>query len=226
MSEERLTELDFKANNASVNKSYSRFIKSMRLALPLLALVLTVVVMAWPEMDDKIVTFKKEHLLPNTNLAENELINPRFNSRDRDLNPYTVTATRAIQNQQEPDLIKLDSPTGNMTLKDGALLDVKANAGSYEQKEEKLFLESDVELTHQSGYVLTTDELRVDLKNGQAFSDKDVQITASEGNIEATGLDGNLETEILIFKGPAKMKLNNTPQKTAEEKTPEEQDNE
>lgn len=226
MSEERLTELDFTANKASINKGYSRFIKSMRLALPLLALVLTVVVMAWPEMDDKIVTVKKEDLLPNANLAENELINPRFNSRDRDLNPYTVTATRAIQNQQEPDLIKLDSPTGNMTLKDGALLDVKANAGSYEQKEEKLFLESDVELTHQSGYVLTTDELRVDLKNGQAFSDKDVQITASEGNIEATGLDGNLETEILIFKGPAKMTLNSTPQETAEEKTLGEQDNE
>ena len=159
-------------------------------------------------MDDKVATIKNEELLPDAALAENELINPRFQSTDKDLNPYTVTAKSAIQNQQNPDLVKLDTPKGRMVMKGGATLKVEANSGSYEQKQEKLFLENNVMLNHQSGYILNTQELRVDLKEGQAFSDKDVTITGPEGTIHAVGLDGNLETEILIFKGPATLTLN------------------
>jgi LPS export ABC transporter protein LptC len=208
MNEERLTELDFNAPKAEINRNYSRFVRSMRLALPLLALALTVVVIAWPEMDDKIVTIQKDKLLPDANLAENELINPRFQSTDKDLNPYTVTAKSAIQNQQNADLVKLDTPKGSMTMKDGAILNVEANAGSYEQKQEKLFLENNVILNHQSGYILQTQELRVDLKKGQAFSDKEVMITGTDGTINAAGLEGDLDNEILIFKGPATLTLN------------------
>ncbi|MAZ76245.1 MAG: LPS export ABC transporter periplasmic protein LptC [Micavibrio sp.] len=208
MNEERLTELDFKTPKAEIDKNYSRFIRSMRLLLPLLALGLTVIVITWPQMDSKIVTIQKDELLPNTDLAENELINPRFQSTDTDLNPYTVTAKRAIQNQQNPDLVKLDTPKGNMTMKDGTILNVKASSGSYEQTEEKLFLENNVMLNHQSGYILNTQELRVDLKKGQAFSDKDVTITGTDGTIQATGLKGDLDNEVLIFKGPATLTLN------------------
>lgn len=208
MNEQRLTELDFKKTKAGINRNYSRFIRSMRFILPLLALTLTVVVIAWPEMDDKITTIKKEELLPDAKLAENELINPRFQSTDKELNPYTVTAKSAIQNQQNPDLVKLDAPKGSMIMKDGATLKIEANSGSYEQKKEKLFLENNVKLNHQSGYILNTEELRVDLKKGQTFSDKDVIITGTDGTIQAKGLDGNLETEVLIFKGPATLTLN------------------
>lgn len=208
MNEDRLTELDYKDRKTEINKNYSRVIRSMRLILPLCALILTVVVVAWPEMDEDIATLQQEDLLLNTSAAENELVNPRFQSTDKELNPYTVTAKSALQNQQNPDLVKLDSPKGNMVLKDGATLEVQALSGSYEQKQEKLFLENQVTLNHQSGYILNTEELRVDLKKGEAFSDKNVIIKGTDGTINAAGLDGNLDHEILIFKGPATLTLN------------------
>ncbi|NCO03888.1 MAG: LPS export ABC transporter periplasmic protein LptC [Alphaproteobacteria bacterium] len=207
MSENRLSEIDFHAPKAKINRRYTSFVKAMRLLLPLSALALTIIVITWPETDNKIIAIDERSLIPNTDLAKNELLNPKFESIDKDLNPYTVTATRALQNQENANLLKLENPNGNMILKDGQALYVDAINGTYEQEEEKLFLEKDVTLKHQSGYVLTTQELRIDLKNGQAFSDKDVEITGIDGHIKAKGLDGDTNTEVLIFKGPATLTL-------------------
>lgn len=218
MSENRLSEIDFHAPKAQINRRYTRFIKVMRLLLPLSALALTVVVITWPETDNKIIAVDERSLIPDMDLAKNELLNPKFESVDKDLNPYTVTATRALQNQENASLLKLENPNGNIILKDGQSLHIDALNGTYEQEEEKLFLEQDVKLKHQSGYVLTTQELRVDLKTGQAFSDKDVEIKGVDGHIKAKGLDGNTNTEILIFKGPATLTLTpNTPSIQSEE---------
>ena len=182
----------------------------MRFILPLAALALTAIVITWPEMDNKILPVEKSALIPDTNRAQNELLNPRFESVDQNQNPYNVTAERAIQNQQNANLLKLEKPHGSMTMKDGAALNITSDLGSYEKEQEKLFLEKNVTLEHQSGYTLSTEELRVDLKDGQAFSDKDVEIKGDQGTIKAKGLDGDTETEILIFKGPATLTLNNT----------------
>jgi len=208
MTEDRLSQIDFNAPKAPINQGYSKFVKAMRFMLPLSALILTVIVITWPENDNKIMTIEEQALLPDTDLAKNELLNPRFESVDKDLNPYTVTATRALQNQENAGFLRLENPNGHMVLKDGQTLKVDALNGTYEQEEEKLFLQDSVKLEHQSGYILTTEELRVDLKKGQAFSDKDVKITGTDGTITATGLDGDTNTEILIFKGPATLTLN------------------
>lgn len=210
MNKERLTELDFKSSRIHINKNYSRFIRYMRFILPVCALILTVIVITWSKTDNQIAVIQKEDILPNTDLAENELINPKFQSADKDLNPYIVTANRAIQNGQNPNLIKLYKPKGNISLKDGNKLNISSDLGSYEQKQEKLFLEQNVILNHQSGYILNTEELRINLKKGQAFSDKEVTINGIKGNIKASGLDGDLEKNIIIFKGPATLTL--TPQ--------------
>lgn len=218
MSENRLSEIDFHAPKAKINRRYTHFIKAMRVILPLSALALTVVVVTWSETDNKIIAVDERSLIPDTDLAKNELLNPKFESVDQDLNPFTVTASRALQNQENANLLKLENPNGNMTLKDGQSLLINALNGTYEQEEEKLFLEQDVQLKHQSGYTLTTQELRVDLKNGQAFSDKDVEITGVDGHIKAKGLKGDTNTEILIFKGPATLTLTpNAPSKNNEE---------
>jgi len=210
MNDARLSELNFKTPPKKIGKFYTRFIKSMRLFLPLAALGLVVVVMAWPQMDNKIATIEasNETLIPDTALVENELIKPRFESLDSNENPYVVTASKATQNQQKPDLVMLDDLKANVILKDGATLDVEALSGSYEQKEEKLFLETDVVLTHGQGYELKTNDLRIDLKQGAALSDRDVQITGAQFRINAAGMNGQLNDEVLIFNGPATVILN------------------
>ena len=207
----RLDDLNNGAMNAPIGKGYSRFVKLMRFGLPFIALALMVVVITWPEMDDKIVVVQKEELIPESvnDIGENELLNPRFETTDNQNQPVNITAARALQNQENPNLVRLEIPNADLQMSNGARLNINAVEGTYEQESEKLFLQNNVRILHESGYELQAQELRVDMKTQQAFSDKDVRIDGPDAVIEATGLDGNMDEGVLVFKGPAKLTLHN-----------------
>lgn len=220
MTDSHLDELTIPDRNVSVGKGYTRFVKSMRYLLPLFAIGLMIVVITWPEMDDKMVIVPKENLVLQSRqeMGENELLNPHFETTDAQQQPVNVTAARALQNQENPNLVKLEQPNADLKMKDGSALNIKANYGTYEQEVEKLFLQENVKIKHESGYELQAEELRVDMKTREAFSDKNVVVEGPEARVEATGLDGNVENGILIFKGPAKLTLEakNTKEEQAE----------
>ncbi len=210
----RLADLDQSKKTIIISRSYSRFIRAMRYILPLLALGLLAVVVTWSEIDHKIVAIPQEDLLsPSENiLGQTELTNPKFDTVDEFNQPISVTADQALQNQSNPDIIHLKKPIANFKTEGGNAIYVESLNGTLEQKEEKLFLQDKIKITHDDGYVLEGNELRLNMKTKQAFSDKDVKITSDRAVINAQGLDGNMETGIIIFKGPATLILNGTPQ--------------
>lgn len=209
-----LGDLDNKERNFSAGLGYSKFIKAMRYALPLLALALVVVVITWSEIDDQIVAIPKEDLIPTsqTIIGQTELTNPRFETVDEFNQPVLVIADKALQNQNNPDLINLSNPIADFKTENGSAMHIQAQVGTLEQKEEKLFLEHDVQIKHDEGYTLQAQELRLNMKTKQAFSGKNVTIKSDKAVINAEGLDGNMETGILIFKGPATLIIKETPQ--------------
>lgn len=192
---------------AKVNRRYSLFVKSMRWILPLIAVGMTVVIVTWDEAGQRTKPMKKEELLPQSENIQNELVKPVFNSVDRNNQPFTVTADRATQNRQDPDLIELEKPVAELQQNDGSKLDGEAASGLYAQKEQKLNLEGAVKLKHSNGYTLSTEELRIDMVTQKAYSGKDVRIDGPAGTLDATGLEGDAVTGDLIFTGPAKVIL-------------------
>lgn len=189
-----------------INRKYSSFVKSLRLILPLVALGMTVIVLTWDE-GTRVAPPKKEELIPASENIQNELLKPVFNSVDDKNQPYTVTADRATQNRDNPDLVDLAKPVATLAMNDGAKIDANAASGLYEQKAQKLNLEGDVHLMHNNGYTLITEELRVDLKAHKAYSGRDVRVEGPGGTIDATGLEGDSVDGSLIFTGPAKVIL-------------------
>lgn len=204
---DRLGQISPKDTPHAINRRYSAFVRAMRVFLPLAALAMLAVLMLWPEGEKIVEPIRKEELFPQANLAETELLNPRYESADKDLNPFIVTADKAIQKQDSPDLIYLNKPVGDITLKDGGKLDVRSETGIFEQKSEKLSLNGDVELIYDHIYTLSGDEMRVDLKVREAFSDQDVTLTGPDGMIEAKGMEAYSEKGLVIFKGPGKLTL-------------------
>ncbi len=207
--ETRLENLDIKNRNTKVGQGYSWFVKIMRFILPLTAIILTFIVIILPKMKDQLVIVPKETLVQQTdsNIGANELLNPNFETVDSNKNPVKITADRAIQNQQNPNLLKLENPHADLKMKDGSKVEIKAINGNYEQETEKLFLTNDVIIKHASGYKLNAEELRIDMQTKEAFSDKNVTIDGPAATIDAVGLEGNVDNGILIFKGPATMTL-------------------
>lgn len=205
----RLDELNVRERKTSISRGYSKFIRLMKYALPLIAVILMVIVITWPEMDDKIAIIPKSDLILSKpeDIGSNELLNPHFETTDAQQNPMSVTATRALQNQQNPNLVRLEKPNADLKTKDGSDVNINALNGTYEQETEKLFLQNDVKIRHESGYELQAEELRIDMKTREAFSDKDVRVDGPDATVKAKGLEGNVENGILIFKGPATLTL-------------------
>ena len=191
----------------TVNRSYTRFVKTMRVLLPLSAVILTTILILWPDMQDTALPPAKEDIMPDAAQAQNELLKPRFESVDSKQQPFTITANKAVQGQSNRNLVELDKPVADMMMKSGAWIAAESHTGLYEQKAEKLFLSGQVKLFHDSGYQLETDELRIDLKKREAFSDKDVHAQGPAGIIEASGLQAQADQGLLIFKGPAHLTL-------------------
>ncbi|HEY0901950.1 MAG TPA: LPS export ABC transporter periplasmic protein LptC [Micavibrio sp.] len=206
---ERLSRL-MRAEGSIITHShaYTRFVKAMRWALPALAVLIVVIVMAWPKMETSITPVTPENV-SETQAAptQNELINPRFEGADSANNPYVLTATRAVQSTQNPDLLLLTAPQGDITLTNQEQINIKAQEGHYRQEAGLLHLQGDVIATHSNGYELTTTRLMIDTKARETRTDQAVTITGPAGTLNASGMDGRNAEGILVFTGPATLLL-------------------
>lgn len=217
----RLSQLSPGQHPIKVNRGYSAFVRKLRFILPLIALGMTVIILTWDEAGRRIAPLKKEEVMPQSQNIQNELLKPVFNSIDEKQQPYTVTADRATQGRENPDIVELARPIATLKQNDGTTLDADAASGLYEQKSQKLNLEGDVHLRHSDGTLLKTEELRVDLATQKAYSGRDVRVENKSGTIDATGLEGDAEGGTLIFTGPAKVTLySNGDLLTPKENTP------
>lgn len=186
---------------------YTRFVRIMRFALPLAAIALTVVIILWDEMGARMTKLDEQKFLPEVEEARGEMLNPQFDSTDKEGRPFTITAQRATQDDNNPKVMLMDKPEARIDLGPEEILTSQSHQGVYEQEAGKLFLSSDVQLHHSSGYRLHSDELRLDLKTGEAFSDQPVHVEGEMGTIDATGLEAYNARGLIIFKGPATLIL-------------------
>lgn len=187
----------------------SSFVRMMRLILPLAAAVIVAALFALNgTSEDAIVPIKEtaQKALPKA-IVQNELTNPKFESRDKKNNPYQVTAARAVQGQDNKDLIMLEKPVGNMTMEKGKSVHIKANEGAFRQDTERFYLEGDVHIEHSDGYRLQSTEAHIDFKQSLAWTEKPVTGAGPDMNIEATGMKANVKTGEVLFTGPAKLTL-------------------
>lgn len=206
---ERLSRLIRTEQNRVVHsKAYSRFVKAMRWALPSVALVIVAIVMAWPKMEAAIAPVTPASMTESQQPAtQNELINPRFEGVDSNNNPYTLTATRAVQSQQNPDILLLDVPVGDVDLGHAEKMIVTADKGNYRQNAGVLYLDGNVKVKHSNGYDMDTTRLMIDTKARETRTDQPVKIVGPAGTIDATGLDASNAEGLVIFTGPATLVL-------------------
>lgn len=192
---------------ANALRPYTRFVRLMRILFPLSALGIVVLLMAWPEMEARIEP-ARELSKDTPEAGQNELLSPRYESRDKDGQPFTVTAVRALQSPEDSDLILLERPLADMTLKNGTWVAAEALNGAYRQKAQTLHLEDKITLFHDDGYEMSLTSLDVDLKANTAHSANPVKGRGPAGTLEATGMDAEMDAGLLIFRGPVRLVLN------------------
>ncbi len=208
--EERLSLLSKDNNHTKSIKSssYTKIVKALRIILPVAALALAIIVLTWGDVDKTIQTAQiEEDKKPQ--IGTNELIDPKFESRDKNNKPFTITAKKAISGEKNPDLIQMEEPLADMTLKDNSWIAIKGNEGRYWQKDQKLELYGNVNIFHDKGYEIISEEFIIDFKKGKLFTSKKIGGHGPAGTIQAQSMSADSNTGNLIFNGPAKLVLYN-----------------
>lgn len=187
----------------------SKFVRIASLLMPLIAVVLVAMVFLWNTINKDIIVPIDNGELTIESVGKNELINPKFESRDDKGQPFTITADRAYQEKYDEDKVRLDNPSGEVTLTSNEHVAIGATSGEFSQDTQELILRENVKLAHSSGYTLDTTRLYIDLKNSQAGTDAKVTVKTQDGTIEASGLRVYQTEGRLKFLGPAKITLKN-----------------
>lgn len=165
-------------------KAYTHFVYLSKYGLSLLIIILLVALVVIPLM----VREKSGMRLAFASIEEKEdalpvMVNPKFQGADNNNQPYFVTAETATQQNDETILLK--DVAADLTTENNAWLALVAGQGLLNLKEEQLMLQGNVQLYHDQGHEMRTEEVRINLGKMTAFGDTPIQIQGHFGHIKS-----------------------------------------
>lgn len=184
----------------------------MKVALPLLALVLVGLVLMLPQLDSTQTTLQSsiKEQIKAQDLENLYMVKARYLGSDDKSRAYTLTAESARQVSATSDLIALEGPTAKITLKDKTKISMRANAGAFYKDKKLLVLFGDVKITHSNGYTVKTQEMEINMAKGTARGTKPIRAFGPLGTLNATGFRILGNGKRVLFTGKARLTINLT----------------
>jgi lipopolysaccharide export system protein LptC len=171
-------------------------------ALLLVALAMAPSLRAGPEANR--VTYHVQNVPGNATASR--LQGAQYHGVDAQGQAFTLTANSA--DEQGSDKVALTQPAGDITLKSGAWLELKSDAGTYHQKSQQLGLAGNVTLYRNDGTVMNVAAADINLKSGTAASTAPVSVQGPFGTLNAANgfvlADRGAD---ITFNGPATLTL-------------------
>ena len=190
----------------ATSHGYSRFVQMMKVLLPTLAVVILVLIMAWPHFQIKDSRFRIGFAtLKLTGNQDKSMINPRYLGTDKKTKPFSVTADIAKNIMVDASVVELEMPKADMTLPDGSWLVITANTGVFDKNNKKLELRKKVNMFHDSGYEFRTSAADIDLATGIAEGNKPVSGQGPFGSLKSEGFKLIDKGRIIHFTGKSKL---------------------
>ena len=191
---------------ASSVSQYSRFVSIMKIALPVAAGVLLLVVFGLPlfrEQEERI------HVAPakDANGRSLAMTNARYFGTDDKGRPYSVTAESVRQGVGNDKTIELNQPKAEIKTTGGTDVAASASAGVYDRDSQEIELSGEVTLDQPNGK-LRTSQAHIALKDGSARGNAKVTGEGSFGTLEASGFSYNKDDQVIRFTGPSRLVMN------------------
>jgi len=192
----------------SVSGRHSRFVQWTKLGLASVALVLIALVGILPQLRTR------DGVLPvgistggHEDAESLHMVKPRYTGLDENSLPFEVTADLASQESAKSDLITLDHPKADMTMKDGSWMAFNATSGLYGQKSQLLDLSGIVNMFHDSGYEISSTSARIDLATGAGEGQEPTVGHGPSGEIEGEGFRFTERGKTIVFTGKSRLLL-------------------
>lgn len=185
----------------------SRLIDSLRILLPVLAVVLVGLVVAWPQ----IMRGTSSITVPvfwSGDAGQRDMLSmasPRYVGQTKRDQPYNVTAQSASLDPLESNMVHLDRPAADIGLGKDGDVHMSALSGTYDRDTDKLLLDGGIEVVTSSGYRFATPSARVNLALGRVHGLQPIEGDGPSGTLSADRFEIKEAGDILRFEGRVKV---------------------
>ncbi|HUZ71917.1 MAG TPA: LPS export ABC transporter periplasmic protein LptC [Stellaceae bacterium] len=195
-------------NLVSASRRYSRFVALAKRLLPVLAVGLLLLLVAWPRVD----SMRQALRLPIPRLDVSgaddlQMVNARYSGVDRDNRPFVVTAAVARQKPKLDNLVTLDHPKGDLTTTGGSRIELSADTGFYQPQSQLLDLFGNVALFQDKGNEFHSASAHVDMAAGTGEGDDPITGRGPFGSVTAQGFRFLDRGDTIIFTGHATLEM-------------------
>jgi len=186
---------------------HSRIVGLLKLVLPLAAAVLTLLVLAWPQIQPRPLAPEGRPTDPSVSDATSgRMANPRFTGVDANDNPFMISAASAKRALgSETDLIDLEAPQADVLAEDGTWIAISAETGRYRESSRVLELFGGVNLFHDEGYEIHTERAEINIATGVATGNRPVRGHGPIGELAGEGFRLERERERLTLTGRSRL---------------------
>ncbi|NDF11249.1 MAG: hypothetical protein EB060_00320 [Proteobacteria bacterium] len=186
----------------------SGIVNKFKYLIGITALMLVAVLIIWPFTAPEERRIQMAISDAKDKGEENEkpkMMRPRFHGVDKNDQPFTIIAESATQ--LDPENLLLDTPSGDVMMKDGSWISLNSKSATYKMKEKKVLLAGGVNVFLNNGYEMHTDAVAADMESGEALSQSTVKIQGDAGTLDATGFRAEERGNVIYFTGPVKVTI-------------------
>ncbi len=188
----------------------AQFMRRMRIALPILALVLIATFFFNTRQSGVDDAFLDDFAEIDASPQNLKTAKPKFTGVDARGNPYEVTAKSALQQTDGGKVVDLEAPRAVTSTGDGQSV-VAAKTGVFDADAKRLDLRDDVTFEHKVGgtiYVLRTPAATYTIDNRVVASDAGVDGAGTDGALlKADRMNANDREGKLVFEGNVSMRV-------------------
>jgi len=200
----------YEAHRAHVLRSaatYSRFVRMLKIMLPLTAFAIVAATMLFVllyDADDSLTLS-----FTSVEQVENDLrmVNPRFSGVDAESRPFLVTASSALQDVSDPRSIMLETLQADIAFSESSWASLSAASGHLNSETETLMLEGNISVFTDAGYEFHTASALVQLDQQRVVSEVEVTGQGPLGTLRADGFVADQAGGRIRFEGNVRMTL-------------------
>ena len=185
-------------------RAHSRFVKVLRVALPLL-MVGVVGTLGALVVSHAVRRQATAHQDANTPIR---MTNPHFFGRDTQGRAYTLGARQAARDEQSLQVVLLQYPTLILGVGGPNPQNLTADSGVYHEDTRMLLLRGHVRANNARASRFATDEALVNTRTGTVVGNKALATQTTQGNVKSRSFDVYDKGDRVIFKGGVHARLN------------------
>ena len=182
-------------------RRYSRFVRIMKITLPLIAFSLIVLVVLYSSFGRDAGISKIPFELRAGGSDDHQLVAPRLTGTDGKGQPFTVTAKTATQAPGKAQKMNFETVVGDITMQDKSWLQLDARHGLMDGDAKTLDLYDTINIFTDKGYECHTNSARYDFGAGVLQGDHAINCQGPLGIITANSFEGLKEAGRMTFLG-------------------------